>query len=514
MWTSENGMERLGRGASIVIKRRIIPDMLKRWELNPFLKSRFVGLIVILFAFAPGVFKESFWSDDYPALTDTNALAEHILRDGRPFLAAIVSLSFSLLGSPVNAWILRCLALLALILLYFFISNRVKGSRFAGLGIFSVAVAFCLPSFQMYIHWSVTWFFLWAALLGVYSFHFWSSRDIGRKVFAVILLTLALTIYPPTALFFFAVIAIENTLKESKLTKHISDVVQGFLLLIISGVVAIITVVISLQFASVSPSGRVALLSVSEIPKKILWLASRPLVVGLRPFMIDSPSVKIAIATALPVLVILVLGIRKQSLRLNENPSIRAFWVAVPLLISLTPLMITSDNQIEFRVLPGYCWGIATLSSYFLLEFLETKLNSLRLTTVLKRLSLFIAPLILSLVSVISINSHFSDLFGGPYQKKNAFLNESISACIDHGAVNRFVIIGPKMPFPTFQRLGVFSMSTDLASGWVPIPNLKLLLEQRSIKASVVYHEVRPKAINSLAQDCLIDLEEFRKLLA
>ena len=491
----------------------IILHMLNRRLLGQFSTIKSGCLIMIFFAYAPGVFKESFWSDDYPALMDTPSFVQHVLRDARPTAAGLFALSFSLLSGPANAWILRSLALVALLLIFLFISNRVNNSKYGSIGIFSIAIAFCLPSFQMYIHWSTTWFFLWSTLAGLYSFHFWISKIMVRKIMAIFLLILALTIYPPTALFFFSAIIVINTLNEFKFSKTISEVRQGLILLVISGLFSILVAVLALQISGVSANKRVSILTLSEIPQKIAWLLTRPLVVGLRPFMIDSPSPKIALITSIPVIVLLLFGIGSQSRHLGESLVYRAFWSAVPLVLSLIPIMITSDNQIEFRVLPGYCWGIAVLATYFLLLFIDSLLGThIRNIKQKTSVSLLVATIV-ALIGIVSINSHYSDLIGSPYQKKNAFLNSKISSCLSRGSISEVFIIAPKLPFPSLPRLGIFSMSTDLASGWVPKPNVDLLLKERGIRTTAQYLEIRPQDGHKLATGCVIDLEEFRKSL-
>ena len=487
--------------------------MMRTKSLNRLNITNAIGVFIILLAYAQGVFRESFWSDDYPAIMDTQGVVDHLLKDARPTAAALFSPSFSLLNGPANAWILRFLALIALLLIFLFISKRINNSKYSNIGKFAIAIAFCSPSFQMYLHWSTTWFYLWAALAGLYAFHFSSSKLISRRIFAVFLLVLALTTYPPTALFFFSIIAVINVLNESQISKIINEVVRSLVLLAISGLVSILTVLVTMQLAAIFPNRRVRLVTLSEIPDKIIWLFSRPFVIGLRPFMIDSPTAKIALITALPVILILFLGMKRQSQHLGEPIFYRAFWIALPLLITLAPIMITSDNQIEFRVLPGYSWGIAALASYFLLVLIRSWLEPLRMKGELKRVAFLVLPAALSLIGVISINSHYTDLFGGPYQKKNTFLNAKISSCINSGSIKSVLILPPKEPFPSFQRLGVFSMSTDLASGWVPKPNVELLLKQQEINAPVVYLEVRPALKEAATTECVIDLEEFRKLL-
>jgi len=488
-------------------------DMLGKKYLGQLSKIQLGGIVLILAAYTPGVFKESFWSDDYPALMDTQSTVDHILKDARPMGAAIFSLSFSLLKDPSNAWVLRCLALLALLLIFLFISKRINNSKHPNIGTFSIAIAFCLPSFQMYIHWTTTWPILWASLAGLYAFHFWSSKLISRKILAVFLLVLALTTYPPAALFFFSIIAVVNVFNETKGYRFFAEAIQGVVLLLISGLMSILTVFLIMNTANISSNRRVGLVTLSEIPAKINWLISRPLVIGLRPFMIDSPTAKIALITALPVLLILFFGLKRQSRQLGESIFYRGFWVAIPLLMTLIPIVITSDNQIEFRLLPGYSWGIAALASYFLLVMIGSWLEPLRMNAELKRVAFLFVPAVLSLIGVLSINSHYADLFGGPYQKKNAFLNAKISSCLNSGSIKSVLILPPKEPFPSLQRLGVFSMSTDLASGWVPKPNVELLLKQRKIYVPVVYLEVRPAFKEATTTECVIDLEEFRKLL-
>ena len=376
-----------------------------------------------------------------------------------------------------------------------------------------MAIAFCLPSFQMYIHWTLTWFFLWAALAGLYAFHFWTSTVKSRKIFAIILIVLALTIYPPTALFYFSVITFVNVLNSSKLPKIFLDFVWGLALLVIGGVTSIFTAFVSMQFAGVSPNPRVSLITISNIPEKIVWLISRPGVVGLRPFMIDSPSPTTAFLTSIPVILLLVMGIRRQSIELGESIFGRALCVLIPPILTLIPIMITSDNQIEFRLLPGYCWGIAALATFYFLVALQDRLLSLDLKSIFKTLIFLLVPIFLTLLSVASLNSHYVDLFENPYKKKNIYLNSKISSCTRVALFTHVSILPPRIPFPSLPRLGVFSMTTDLASSWVPKPNVELLLKLRKIDASVFYLEVRPPIFESSKTNCVIDLEEYRKTL-
>jgi len=456
---------------------------------------------------------ESLWNDDYGSVIDSRGIANHALGDARPTQALVLYSSFLFVKDPSDAWILRSLALLALLLIFFYISQKIKNSKNYKFGIFSVAIAFCIPSIQMYIHWANTWSFLWAALAGLIAFDLWLTSRKIKRVFAVILLTLAITTYPPAALFYFSAISIINVVNECKSLKFFGDAIRGFTLLLISGVVSILLAFAVMQIAGVSPNGRVGLVSLYGIPDKVGWLLSRPFVIGLRPFTIDSPTPLFALITSIPMLVILLFGIRRQSGHLKELFFRRASVVMLPLLLTLIPIVVTADNQIEFRLLSGYCWGILAIAILFLLIEIQEYFIFLKSNINLYRVVVFLTSGVLAIVAIFTVNLHYLQLFGGPYQQKTAFLNSKISLCFDKEYIETVLIIPPKMPFPSYKKLGVFSMSTDLASPWVPKPNVEVLLRERRINLPVTYLEVRPPRTEVQKADCVIDLEEFRKLL-
>ena len=456
---------------------------------------------------------ESFWSDDYAALMNSNGMVQLLLSDARPTQAAVTSLSFSLIGSPQNGWILRCFALVALVLIFLFIAKRIDKSKQGNKGIFAIAIAFCLPSFQMYIHWSTTWSFLWATLAALQAFNFWTSSSPVKKLLGVFLLVLALTNYPPVALFYFATIVVVNVLNGSKASKLINETIQGLFLLAVSAVTSIAIFAITSQVFQVQLTERVRLISVYEIQDKIVWFFTRPITIGLRPFMIDSPAPGFALITAMPVVFILFLGIKAQAQLLNESIFRRGLYCAFSLILTLIPVMVTPENQIEFRMIPGYCWGITSLAVYFFLIMVERQCGKPNSMTWFKTTILFATPIALLLVSVISVNVHYMELFNNSYHKKNAFLNEKISRCFYAGEARNVLIIPPNQPFPSYKRLGVYSMSTDLYSGWVAKPNVELILKQRGVSAQVKYFDKRPTNLEDRGRDCIIDLEEFRKIL-
>jgi hypothetical protein len=456
---------------------------------------------------------ESLWNDDYGSMIDSRGIANHALMDARPTLAAVLYSSFLFAKDPSDAWILRSLALLALLFVFLRVSQKIKDSHNYNFGIISVGIAFCIPSIQMYIHWANTWSFLWASLAGIVAFDLWLVKSKSKKILAICLLALALTIYPPAALFYFSIISVRNVVNECKSSKFFSDAIRGLALLMISGLVSIFLAFATMQIVGVSPNDRVGIVRISGIPEKLIWLLSRPIVIGLRPFTIDSPTPLFALITSIPIILILLFGIRRQSERLKELFFLRATAIVIPLLLTLIPIVITADNQIEFRLLSGYCWGVLAIAVFFLLGGIQKFFITLNTTRKLDKVGVLVTSGILVISAFFTVNLHYVQLFGGPYQQKTTFLNSRISLCINEQFVETVLIVPPKLPFPSYKRLGVFSMSTDLASPWVPKANVEVLLKERNIRVPVSYLELRPSTIKVQKTQCVIDLEEFRQLL-
>jgi len=476
-------------------------------------QSTNISLLVILLAFSPGVFMESFWSDDYKSLVNRDEVVDLLLSDARPAQAMATIFGFSLINGPGDAWILRGLALTALIFLFLLIAKQIDKSRQRSFGIFSIAISFCLPSFQMYIHWAQAWSFLWAALAGLLAFLFWATGTVPKKILGVLLLVFALTNYPPTALFYFSAIAVVNVINRSNTSKIIKETIQGVFLLVISAVVSMIVVATSLRFSQVHPTGRVRLISFHEIPDKIFWVLTRPITIGLRPFMIDSPVPWFALVTAIPALIIIFFGIKAQAQFSNKSTILRGFAIASLLILTLLPVIVTPENQIEFRIISGYCWGITSLVIHFILTMIDQHFVTANIKSRFRVIIPLIIPITLSLMCIFTVNTHYFELFNNSYRQKTTFLETKISKCFNTSGVKEVFILPPKLPFPSVNRLGIFSMSTDLYSGWVAKPNVELILQQRGSRAIVQYLDIRPVELDFTRRICIIDLEEFRQIL-
>lgn len=447
-------------------------------------------------------------------LVNGEAMADLQMSDGRPLAAFIIPESFGLISEPNKIWILRILALLGLILLYFQTARQIKANKNQKVALISIAIAFCTPGFQMYVHWATTWTYLWAAAAGVFGFQVWLKGSLPGKSIGAILLAIAIMIYPPAALFYFALIVVSNIVNENRSRDLIGEMISGVKFLLISGVVAVLVIALTMTALNVQPTDRVRLVNTSEIIEKLFWFLTRPIVMGLRPFLIDGPEPFVVALSILPVLGILFWGIKSQARRLRESFMIRLGIFFVAACVPLTPILISPENQIEFRLILCFGWIIAVLAIYFLVEQLKHLFFKLSLFDLPSRVSIGTILGIMALLAVVNVNQRYTELFGDSYQRKNNFFSKSIQSCIQDNPIEYVKLLAPAEDFPLKKNLGVYSMQTDLYGPWVSVPNVELLLSEMNIQAPVEYVQNRYRGADSISASngfCVIDLEKFRK---
>ena len=477
----------------------------KHWLLV----SNSISFFVISSSYLVGVIKESFWSDDYLFLSNLSSSFKDNVADFRPTLATLFRLGFGILNGPTDAWILRALGFLGLVLLFATVSKGLSRRTNSALPVFAAAVGFCLPCFQMGVHWAAGWLYTWSALLGIVAFDLWVQAT-KRKIFAVLIMTLALTTYPPFAFFFFAKIAVDNVIGNETTKTLLKQIRQGVTLSALSAFASLILAAGFLRFFHVERAARVSVVGIMEFPQKMYWLISRPLLSSFRPFQIDSPSPTRAIITAVPIVIVLVIGILHQAKLLNERFFFRFIAALFSLSLAIAPLIVTSANQIEFRLISGLSWGITTLVIYFILQGLGSLGRNPGVPSGLSHLLVFASISSLSLLAVVTTNTHYRELFLIPYQGKTYFINKNIQACPSE--TKSILVLPPTEIFPTRKRLGVFSTITDFSHGGPIIPNVKLLARTRFANVEVLLAKNRKiDAIDLNTQNiCILDLEKFR----
>lgn len=479
---------------------------------HPFRKLNFklvdAGVIVLTFAYLPGVLLTTVWSDEYPALINPQGLSQDLMEALRPVWSILALGTFTLLSSPHLLWLGRLLGFFGIIVLYLSIvrfAPRITNTKSSK---FFISLALCLPSFQNWAHWANAWPQSWAAAISLWAFYIFKKHNLFLKIGAVLFLTIAITTYPPSSVFFFGTLTIwvyENGIGNRQFLNELKNALK---LLVSATALAFILSLFLLEVLGLDKAPRASLLSLGDVGEKISWVLTRPLVVGLQFYSINSPTILFALLTSILVVSVILFALFRQAYLLREKKLVRILLYITCLGMTISPLILTRDNQIEHRYISGYAFAVFCLFCLSL-RSLQNKLTK-QLSAAIKMPSargVFMA--LLALAVIINTNWRYYESLYHPYQVKTSFLNSALKNCDSASLTKGIEIIPPKTEFTTLARLGTYSQSTDLASPWVPVPNILLLFPLSKRNELKIHY---PGNLN-LSQNCKIDLEILRKKL-
>jgi hypothetical protein len=456
-----------------------------------------VSISILCVAYMRGVFLTTAWSDDYPIMVRQDHDISTPLIDGRPLFALLQFLSFSVVGeNPKNLFILRAISLTALfglfLLLIKYLGIRSRSEQVI------IALGLCLPSFQWFVYWATIWSWSFPLLLSTIAWMMW-KHDRKPRLLPIFMLTGAILIYPLNSLLPFALLAVKATYNKTEIRVLWKEFFDCLKLYGVGICVSVIVILLVFRINATSPSGKVStIVNLSEIVEKLTWWATRPVTTAFRPFLIDSPSAAIAFFTMIPVVLVVFIGLFRQSLRMNENPFLRIATVMVFAAIPISPLLIVSQNQIDFRLTASWNLVIFLIFSFFISSWL----NGYR------KIRLLILSLVTVLV-VIQSNENFLRTFEIPYSQKNTFLISSLQEC---DPTDDVIVILPKRSWPSQPLLGNFSTVSDLAHPWVLESNVNIIKRQiypnLFSKTRLVYQP--EKTDEELDRSlCTINLDQF-----
>ena len=111
------------------------------------------------------------------------------------------------------------------------------------------------------------------------------------------------------------------------------------------------------------------------------------------------------------------------------------------------------------------------------------------------------------LIAMFSINLDYKQLFRDPYVAKTHFLSSELMRCKMNKTIHSILVVEPSLPYPSRNRLGVFSTITDLAHGWVTQPNILIVSKKLEVNLPIAYSS---SIHSSNSEQCVINLEDFR----
>jgi hypothetical protein len=475
------------------------PSVVSFKENDSFLFN--IGLGITLLIYLPLIFKEQLFSDEYDLLGSGNGLAEHIRRDGRPLGALIYKAMALIVDSPSDIFILRLISLISALSLIKLFSIRIlvleKGKKQQ----LVVIASMFLPSFVLYIFWGMLSYFIFAAAISYFAWEFWNSTKNRRRFVAVLLQTSVILIYPPSAFTTFALVGVIAIYVNESSKSAIRRIATWLIFNLISGAIAVLTVLIDSKYNEYSLNSRVKFVSVHDLPGKILWLFSRPILISTRTFDVRSPHIlEAALTFALFALVIIVgLKIRYRDTKLVLE-KITFFLIAI--LLSLTPIALSSDNQFDYRLILGPSISFFVVFGFCMIEITERIFQKSSLSCLLL--------VILIAIGIFSMYSHSSKLFVEPYKIKEVLIRDSLRTCFGANQNPLSIsIVWEADIFDQRQNLGLFSMKTDLASSWVPVPSFQLVMKENDLpKIPIVIVGSKSKISPN---SCRVDLTSYAK---
>lgn len=501
-------------------------DKGRRSGLVPFV----TGSVFLFCVFGFGVFSHALWWDDITVAASVAAqdgkMFEFIVASGRPVSAVLQVGGFVVLPSPDTAWILRLAALLGILATFAILTIRWRHLDRGWLLIFSAAIGFSLPTFQIYTVWATAWEFPWSMFLSVVAWQMWQAtgRRLLMRTGAVLLVTVALLNYPPASLFLFALIAVETATLPTGWRESLKQTVQGLCIAAAGGVISLVIAFGVAGWLGITPTERVGFVQLADIPEKLGWMFLKPLAVGLRPFLVDDLWDSRAYLTVIPALVVLIVALVLQSRRMRENFLLRFVAIAVPLVFSIGPLLAVRENYLEFRFIPGYAWAICTLLVFSIMSALLAILpgHGARWVELARIAKVVVVAVLLGLaVAIISItNYRYVELVKKPFDLKTDFLAQTLSDCRAAGQTESIVIVEaaeePRLvtwwtPIGRGVGLGMYSVSSDIWFPTLPEANVKLLDPSGAPISVISYADY--KASSPAADVCYIRLEKLRRIL-
>lgn len=463
-----------------------------RWSIY---SGYVIGISVYLFVIA----QEQIFSDEYDLLGSGEDLSKHIMKDGRPIGALVYKGMAFLVDSPADIFILRLFGLAASLTLLIMISreiSRVYPDDFLRL---FISTALFLPVFVLYISWGMLSYFMIASLISFVSYKQWISPSRRSKVIALLLQILVLLVYPPSAFSSFAFMGVICLISKVPLVSEIRKMCDWIVLNLFAGLSSILIVFFDSNLRGYSLNSRVKFLNLSDVLEKISWLISRPLIISTRFFDIRSPNTVAAMVAFLFFLIVFFLGFNRYHFNERHLLSRVALFIA-SLFLSLSPIALSADNQFDYRLILG-----SSVSLYIAFVFATLQ--------IIKRSFESVIPIIITFTLLVSVGgvtmySHSTKLFIDPYVLKQQLIYRTIDDCIlNNNRIMRIVLNGRESIYPFRENLGLFSMRTDMASDWVPIPSFRLVLKnlKRSEILVVWADDEKEKGLH----DCQIEMSKF-----
>jgi hypothetical protein len=463
------------------------------------IKVRSEKLVILLFVafqvlvFLPALQNPIPWSDDWGYIYFANDSKQNIAHDalasGRPILGLVDQLAYQTEFILDNLVILQLFSISGLLLLQFAIFSKLKKNNFANpISILTPLALILIPGIQGYVYFLSCFPYSWACLLGFLSQSFINNRKPRQISLGCVLFIGSFLIYPAGAMFYFLSYLVDYLVRfrsGSTFRSNICHLFNVILKLAMCSAVSMLIAKVVSFFFGIKQAARIELLnSLENLIEKIVWVLSRLFVSEFRIFTVASPSPTNAAIEAILVFSLFFFFILKPFKGFTLNRTLNfGLLLLIPLLGALPNLLIR-ENQFEFRTLTSTYAMSLTLWAYCLYEILQSVFQSNRLNNRFtsdnsnRAVSLICISLVLFAVSHTQRDS--KDLWVKPSLIRDQITDATLQSIEAKDKRSICMVISDQIYVP-LDRLGIYSMQSDLVSGWVPEPYMKLQLERYTL---------------------------------
>lgn len=459
-------------------------------------------LLVFFFAcfqvivFFPALSNPIPWSDDWGYIHFVNDSSRNIFHDamaaGRPILGFVDQFAYQNASVTSSLVVLQLLSLTALLLLQLAIYSKLTKSGFGRQISLLVSLAFILiPGIQGYVYFLSCFPYSWACLFGYLSYGYINSTTRYRPLVGSILFVISFLTYPAGAMFYFLGYIIDyiSRLKQDcTFRSNIKHLLAIFLKMAVCSAASMVIARITRSVYGIEQAARIELInSLESFVEKVVWTATRLFVSEFRVFSVASPLPSRAAIEVFALLILLVIFILRPFSGLTWNRALNFSLLLVTPLLGALPNLLILENQFEFRTLTStfamslILWGFC-LHQIFkkLLESaaLKKKFSSKNINNLT---GLFCVLALLLVVSHVQRDS--TKLWITPSLDRDAITLESLQHIknLDNSPI---CMVIPEEVYVPLSKLGVYSMRSDLVSGWVPEPYMRQQLARLELNAN------------------------------
>jgi len=466
------------------------------------LQLRVFSAFYLIAVYAFGIFSKTAWSDDYPALVDPSDVALHAIRDARLVYGGLIDFLYHQFDSLALLSFIRLFGFLGLLLLNDLVLAKFLKTQNSISIVLATTIAFTLPSFQFSAHWAITFMMCWASYFAILGYALQESEKRVVRLMGFASFICSLLLYPLMSFFVFAYLYATWFLLQDSIKALIISLRKLFVLMIASAVTSYIIAYIYLHSQGLTFMPRVGVVSISEIPEKVIFFLSRPFALTYRPYLLDSPSI-IGFLSTIGIFVFLLLLLFANRYR-NFGFAFQHFLVFnVFVVLTILPLLVVRDNQIDSRFVASNTWLYM-----FMFIFLFMHLRHDSELGIRKFFASFIYPVagLLLIIGFATINLNFLNNYQSPFNQKQEFFRQQVSLCNKELSAQTITILPRTTPWEEKNLIGIYSQQTDLQSDWVPVGALAFYLKDAGFKIASLPILKQEKIYDS---NCYVVLDDY-----